>query len=279
MKKKWSILLLVLLIMLISSLLAMLITKFAKNMILNSNELTKYYNAYYLAYWWIELQLTKINNHQMWFEDEILSWSNTIKNNFICSKNNLCSFRSIVRARSNVLIPNQEKLDNNIWNCPTKTDDYYSIWLWQGIIIPLYYDNSYWEWSLSWWLISKISKSNYLATNLNLSWNSQYSYWIAVVWDSIDVPLVYKGFWSISLKNTDYDPNKQSFLVVANISDNQESICINNSEVRLPTSNVYIDSIWKYADKTVSLQAVKKVQLDDYLIYSLVSSVAWWWDY
>lgn len=265
--------------MLISSLLAILITKFAKNMILNSNELTKYYNAYYLAYWWVELELTKIQNHQMWFEDEILSWSDTIKNNFLCSKNNLCNFRVKVKARSNVLIPNQENLDNDIGNCPSKTDNYYSIWVWEGIIVPLYYDNSTWEWVLSWWNINQISKNNYYSINLNLSWNSQYSYWIAVVGDSLDVPLVYTDSGSTPLTNTDYDPTKQWFLVVANSSQTQENICINNSDIRLPTSNVYIDSIWKYADKTVSLQAVKKVELDDYLVYSLVWSAAWGWDY
>lgn len=265
--------------MLISSLLAILITKYAKNMISNSNELTKYYSAYYLAYWWVELELTKIDNHQMWFEDEILSWSDTIKNNFICSKNNLCNFRVKVKARSNVLIPNQDNIDNSNGKCPSNTDFFYPIWEWEGVIVPLYYDNSTWEWVLSWSNISKISKNNYYNINLNLSWNSQYSYWIAVVGDSNDVPLVYKDSGSNSLTNTDYDPNKQWFLIVANISQSKEYMCVNNIDVRLPTSNVYINSVWRYADKTVSLQAVKNVQLDDYLIYSIVWSVAWWWDY
>lgn len=90
-----------------------------------SNELNKYFNAYYKSYAGIELSLTKVKNHDFGFEEKIVKDSGTNEWNFKYCKSYECYFESTIKNRSKLLTdqPNSWDINNcsgdNAYNLPS----------------------------------------------------------------------------------------------------------------------------------------------------------------
>lgn len=74
---KANMLVITLFIMIITSLFWLLIIQNVTGMLTYTGDVIWYYKAYYLAHAWVELQLTKIDNHDVGFWETIPKWSQT----------------------------------------------------------------------------------------------------------------------------------------------------------------------------------------------------------
>lgn len=274
---KWNILLIVMFILFVTSLVWLLIVKYIQNMIDYSTEFFKYYKAYYISNAWIELSLVKINNHWFWFEDKILSWSDTISKNFINCWSKNCKFSSQIRNLSHVI--SNDKKTVNINNC--SLDSTFSLNKWQWVIVPLFWDKNLWEWTLSWANYVNISPSDFSNITLNLyhSSNKYFTIWVADInnssrniveknmsWDPIGLQLNSSEF------NNFYDDSLMSFLVIWNTENytSLQKLCVNSPLSKLPSNYMVVESIWNFNEKFVSIEAVKLKAIPDYLIYNII---------
>lgn len=276
--KKSSILIMVMFVLFISTFISILIIKYIFNILSYSSEFYKYYKAYYLAYWWVEISLVKILNHWFWFEDEINKTSNTSNKNIMYCPNNDCYFETKIYWLSKVINKNPKNFEQN--QCDYANSDLYREWKW--IIIPLFYDKNLWEWTLDNINYEKISKINWFS-NIDVhifDWNwMRYSIWVndennnsknikLLLWNSSTI--------QNSMNNVDfnniYDDNFNSYLLIANSESTFSNIrfCVFSNNEKLPNSIFTIKSSWKFFDRVVSLEAIKNKPLPDYLIYNIL---------
>lgn len=279
MSKKGSILIMVLFILFLSSFAWLLIVKYVKNIMEYSSEFYKYYKAYYIAYWWIELEITKIKNRWFGFEDNIPSNSATVKNNLKYCYKWWCSFQSSIKTNAKIL--SKEINSYAISSCDETVS--YKLMNWQWIIIPLFKDVNGWEWALAPATISytniwlwDFASLKFKAYNSNLK-----QYTISVVDELSQDNKSYKTSitsndyekWLNSPEfNNFYNDSRKSFLIVANSENSfsSQKICLASNVVSLPSGYVTVESVWKFFDRVVSLQAVKLNKLPEYLIYNII---------
>lgn len=265
MRKNSSILIIVLFVLMITSIFGVMITRHVWSMIEHTSKFHDYYNAYYLAYWWLQLQLLKVDNRWFGFEDEIPTTSDTVKDNINCS---WCNFYWKIYAKSNVLLD-----DSNISNYPNQCagseNDYFDLQPWEGIIVPLFKDESN---NLEWLVYNqnKNSLSDYVDIDLEFEENSDY------VLGLVDDQWNHISEKNSSMSNLSVHPNlnqldEKRYMVLVNIDDADNlKFCIDSTNFALPTKYVNVISSWKYHDTKVGLSTTKDVSLPDYLIQNFL---------
>lgn len=284
-KKRWSMMIIILFILFLIAFIWLLITKYVINIVEYSSEYYKYYRAYYLANAWIELSLTKIKHRWFGFEDSVLSGSTTNSSNLICNNEN-CFFEYKIYARSHILWQDKYSYKESV--CSSGVS--YVFKSWQGLIIPLFYDQGAPE--------SRLDFSTNIShvLGLNLQTTSLYYYnssWVKyAIWISMDKPLTMGKLESNIITNTrfvnnfnfnlktefvdnwwDYYETYKSYLLISNTSTwtNTQSVCIDSPNERLPTTSIVVESLWRYRDRVVTIEAVKQSRLPDYLLYDLIN--------
>jgi len=277
-KKSGNILVIVIFILFLVSFMWLLITKYVKNILLFSTEMHKYFKSYYEAYAGIELSLTEVKNHPFGYEQTIKYDSETNKNNFKYCKLNKCYFELTLKSKSNFLIDAPESV--NINSC--QEDKSYNISQWEWIIVPLFWDpnSELAEWPLIGDQVEYLNESNFLGIELR-TYNSegkQISIWVSII-DVLEKNIkqqvmtsVMKFLWHSPITNGNYPSNEKAFLVIWNSDNNPwaEKFCI-NSPTKLPSKYVVINSVWRYNDRFVSIEARKLNTLPDYLIYNILN--------
>ncbi len=247
--------------MIISSLFGLLITRYVGNMIQYTSAFHNYYQAYYLANAPLQLQLVKQQNRDFGFEDEILSWSNTVKNNLNCEK---CFFHWNLQSRSDVLV-DKTQIDHYPTDCSWDDSNFYSLSYWQAIIIPLFWDQNSWEWEVDWNNIQRLSSIN----DIDVETSTVDDYIIWIVDTDLNIDRV-DDVWQVSLLN--YDSSKNTYFIIANITWlSTQNFCLSSNEP-IPTSYININTTWKYHNTYVWLSFTKNVKLPEYLIYSIIES-------
>ena len=277
-KKSWHILVIVIFILFLVSFMWLLVTKYVKNVLLFSSKLHKYFKAYYIWYWGIEIALTQVKNHPFGFEETIESNSDTNSKNYKYCKLNKCYFELELKSKSNYLIDSPDSVTLN--SC--QEENSFDISHWEWLIVPLFWDpnpNDV-EWPLEGTNVAYLSEWDFLNIKLN-TYNSvgkKISIWVSIIED-LQRNIIQKSLTSImsfqlqpDIQALEYDSNKKSFLVLWNVdSSGNEEICINNPVQKLPSKYVVINSVWRYNDRFVSIQAVKMNTLPDYLIYNILN--------
>ena len=276
MRKSWSILIFVLFMMIVTSLLALLITQYIRNILNYSSNYYKFEKSYYLAYWWIELELIKIKNHWPGFEDSINSTSPTNLKNRNCKN---CYFETQNKSLSNVIWWDWYTLENEINDCSQLPEEHWiKLKWWEGIIFPLFIDND-----------SNINSEN------NIVWNSNYSIIdiknqqinIFINWNIWDHFIIWFTNWNKNLilswklisnsdnknysvdLNFNVDNNTYMGLIRKTSWYNPDNFCLQLPE-KITTNRNYIISKWKYLDFYLTLKTVKLNKVPDYLIYSII---------
>lgn len=269
MSKRWNVLIIVVFVMLLCSLSALLISNYMKNLITYSSEFNKYYKAYYMANSWIEISLTKISNHDFWFEDQINSWSDTIKNNFDCGEK--CFFETKIFSRSQYVFDWDNDFLSQDCNDVNK---YLQLWTWQWLIIPLFWD---WDWNneniLSWTNLNYFPNNSLNQIEIKRDWIWVYSYGIFYFDNNWEIQT------SVSTWNSDNQnlnefaaitANNKKYLVIVNIDSNQnQKFCIKSSNEKITWTKTLIQSNGIYLDRMVNLETLKINKLHDFIIYSI----------
>ncbi len=305
-KIKANTMILVMFIMLVSSLLWLLVTQYVRDMITISWLFTQYYTTYFHAYWWLEMWLSLINyrltneidqQNPFGYEDNIVfTW---YTNCWWVA----CWFAMDIRSRWSVITDSSRDFDTCIQAVAADSSTnrtLYTIWWWDGFIIPLFFDRSTWfsvvdyevilwndwepsefealdpqiysryesEWTDEQYIVRIIDEQ---VLNYNLSIEPDVSNWtvpqpLAITWL---VP-----FESAQWSGTPLSGQNKNYLVIANATGSVKQFCLQLDGMwpgwtppELPQKFMRIESIAEYVNTTVAFRAIKTNELPSFLIY------------
>jgi len=244
--------------------MGLLITKYVFNLVQISSENYKYYKAYYIADAGIELELWKLKNHWMWFQDIITRNSTTVVSNFSWINYN---FSVETTALSHYISSNPKSLIE--WNsyCSNKSN-WIKLWTWEGLLIPLIYDKTFWETLYSGKNIQilPLSFSNII---LHYSWDIVLGY-ISNNFKKTYNIWAWNNTFSLDTKFTFPYPSdiwETPFIVIWTTF--VSSICLDNYDNKIVSPYSYISSKWNYMDGTVALKVIKHHNWANFSIYGL----------
>ena len=262
--KKANVILVTLFITLIIWLIWLLVTKYIYNLVQVSSENYKYYKAYYIWYAWVELELLKMKNHWMWFEDYISYNSSTVSKNFSWID---YDFSVSTKSLSKQVMNNPLVFVFSWINYCSDSKNWINLNTWDAALFPLFYDkiNSY-PAELSWENYEKlwVSFSN---VNIYYSWYLLFSYQTTDTEKNIKTTK--NGNSNDTLYNILWTDNnatvaEKPFLVIWWAW--KWSFCISSDE-RLVNLYSYILSEWEYMWRKVILNIAKKNKWANFSIY------------
>lgn len=285
--------------MLSSSALALLMSSYILQLVNNAWELNKYVRAYYIAWGWVESELTKIKNHTFWYESNINSGS-SINDNFKLNWNKIDSY----------YVSGQVLSKSNVWaswdvfwltDCSDK-NNYFQLSWWQGFIIPLYFDKVdpteryYWSGdsngNIKYLSNFQTDISDKITIFSTWAYTASWAVTVLTSWED-----TYNNFEIIS-KNTKsfswhynynlnslfsndvvMNPDVENHLIMVSTNETNKPLegnhgvlqpyCLTfSNDLKLPSPITKILMQWYYWDRVVSLQVTKKTQLPEYLIYT-----------
>lgn len=267
MKKRWSILILVLFILIVTSLFSLLIFRYLKNIIIRSSIFYKFEKTYWLSFWWIQLEFVKIKYHWPWFEDTIDYWSNTNKKNRTCDN---CYIKVKNTALNKIIWWNYYSLENKIETCDDLPENWrITLKKWEWILVPIFKDNSNSnaENKLSWNDLIPINSFSPVTLYRNMQW-SHYILWITN-WTNSEI---YDWVTDTSKNKTftfSLSPDTNTFLWLVQNTNTTTKYCIQFFE-KIPTNRNYIISTAKYQDFSLTLKWVKYKSVPSFMIYSII---------
>ncbi len=273
MKKKCSILIFVLFMMIVTSLFAILIAIFLKNILNRWTILYKFEKAYYLAYWGIELELTKIKYHSRWFEDKIDSWSNTNKN-WKCKN---CYFSVTNKSLSKFVVNDRHILEKSYTSCSDINENWFINFqkAGDGILLPLYINtdsNLNNENPLSGNDINPIT--NFTPVKLFRTWQAAGVSYIFGITDWNTTKIITWTFsqaqWNIILLNSlPTFTNKKIFWGYFQKTNQNMHYCFQFSQ-KVPTNWNLVSSEWIYQNFQLILKWTKFSKIPEYIVYSII---------
>ncbi len=261
MPKKASIMIIVLFLLFVSAIIILLISNYFFSILQMSSEVRKYYKSYRLANAWIEIEKYKLYNHYPWFEEKILSGSNTIKNNLECSS---CYFQTIIRSKS-LILGNENSLDAT--NCVD--DIYLQLWPGQWVIIPLYWEN----------IDSNIENSALSLGSVDTyNWNIEI-YSSGFVSDTFLAAVIDKNLnkfvkqFNINNFSQLFEPtgifDDEKYFVLVNQGAHTNYFCARFGE-KIPSYFYKIYSYWKFIDRAVWLEFEYTKKIPEFFIYNVI---------
>ncbi len=263
-RKKWSVMIIVLFLLFVWALFVLLIYNYLFNFLTNFSEIRKYYKAYWLANAGIEIEKVKINKHLYWFEDRIISDSDTNKNNWNCKN---CFFDTKLISRTMVY----SNLDN-IFDLNSCDDDtYFTLWTGNAIVFPLYWESVDWNNENNVENIASIEWYNNKITVYN-SWGLNYEFLIWEIDKNLNKKVIKKSVnnWSIDYF-VDNSFDTERFFALVNISNDKLGFCLEFQD-RLPVWVYKIISNWKFMDRSVWLELKIYSKIPDFFVYNIVTN-------
>ncbi len=286
MKKSGNVSVTVIMIMIVSSFLGLLTMQYVQNLLKVNSSYYQYYRAYYLAKWAADLALLKIQTQPIWFQDSVLSGSETVKNNVDCISGR-CFFEYQIFATQPIL--SDEILDFS-QSCTTAKK--ISLQPWESEIIPLFGPTGSTGQELSLMtpyqigLSVTLSQSNVQAIfsgaeSLGIWLVLNSSGWLAdfyqqhpsfesfqvVSWFDISNQATNLIKTYLSYLNPDL-LNQDNYLVISNFSSTSALDFCLQTDVSLPTRNVVIQSKWYFFGKEINLTAVRKITIPSFVLSS-----------
>jgi len=263
--KKANIIVVTLFITLIVWLIGLLVTKYIYQLVRVSSENHKYYKAYYIAYAGIETELLKMKNHGLWFEDEILSGSESVTKNFTGLN---CYFSSHIFSLSKNVTNNPLRLIFSNIAC-SKQENWISLKTWDAILLPWFYDKNNWEW--------KLSGTNYKWLNVGFSDITLHYKWDFVVSLQVKNPenSIKKQVSSATTDSNGLDTilwvtsfngsvTDEPYLVIWALEN--WSFCI-SSNSKIVNIYSYVQSWGSYQNRKVLLNVAKKHKWANFTVY------------
>lgn len=294
---KWNISILIIFVLLISGLIGVLTMNFIKDMLGYTNDIYSYNKAYYQANAGMELALTEIDNAGIWFSNSIDLGDEIFSDNFDCID---CELEMNLEWKT-------QYLSDKFWLGNECGDDNKFVLLSGGsVVIPLFTQLEPWNHAdilpnnpIDPDVILEYDKDilNY-TDNFNFEsedFSKDFNIWLFVLsGNDIQTDLIYikslqwrgdmiknyfdaykdyyVGEWV--LENEDYF----MYLIISNVENDEVSFCVNMdlvasphwnwSIIELPTMNYFVNSLARYGDKTVWLQAIYRQPIPDFLINS-----------
>ena len=250
--RKWNIIIITLFITIVVGLIGIVTTKYVVNLIKISSENHKYYKAYYNANAGLELELLKVKNHNFWFEDKVLSWSDTVKKNLVGYKK--WNFQSSIHSQNKYITNNPREFFDDSINCNDEKN-WIVLWTWQSYMFPLFYDKNRDEWVFSWENLKLIDISNaelYFKWTwiLSITTNKREKLWKTTIWNENWTNIKTK------LSNPTFDLDDRPFLNIW-ATNGSWKFCISNSSNKMNTQYIFIKSEWKYLNSTVQLKVIR----------------------
>ena len=279
-----------------SSLGALLVTAYIRNLIKSSAVFHNYYKAYYIANAWLELALVKTNGEVRGygFEDVVASGSTTVTDNFGTGANTYFS-TSISTSSASLWDINTSSPDSYI-ECNATNVVEIGYELAPGWCVPIILlkddEQSYFDWTE--WLISPIT-DNLLNPVSETGWPVNLTLfgtqWITALVTKIMIvngQIVFDQWWSTGFdmlwevaqnnllqKVTDNSltASTKQILMIANTTSNTGHYCLSSvNNVLVPTQYVTISAQWKYSNVTLDLKWVRKAWLPADFCYTAISS-------
>ena len=263
--KRANVIIITLFITLVVGLMGLLITKYIYNLVKVSAENHKYYKAYYIGYAGVELELLKLKNHWLGFEDKVSVNSDTVVKNF--SGLNYHFSGQILSLTKNVTANPLSLLFNNV-NCSDKKN-WISLNTWDAILLPLFYDKNIWE--------AKLSGQNYELLNVvfsNVTLNYDWRFVVALQSKLQDRNVKSQVSWvgdkllSDIFSVTSFGGNVEDepYLIVWALE--KWSFCI-HSDDKLVDIYSYVQSWGSYKDRKVLLNVAKKNKWANFTVYGI----------
>ena len=287
--------------MFVSSLLWLLVSQYTRDMIAISSLFTRYYTTYFYAYWWLELWLSQINyrikndtskQNPFWYQDEV-----TFTGYNSCSSDS-CWFVMDIGSRSSVI---SDSINIFSW-CnailTTASDEAYNVDVWDGFIIPLFYDTSTWfsvadyEVITNTWSIIEFEDLDPQLYNQYATWWTSQEYIVKILDEDVlnyDVfvepttgnpsPISLATGWLVPYFWSETPENK-NYLIVANATWSTKQFCLQldghwpwgaSTPPELPLKYMRVTSQSEFNDTTVSFGAIKTNELPSYLIYGTIN--------
>lgn len=244
---------LALFVLLASALIGVLVWVFMKNFLRYSDDITTYERTSYLAKAGTELWLAIVNSRNPWVEWSL--WSgNTLTENFTCP----------YQIKEGESCPQQPTFSlsisgtaRNFENCSVENP--IKVWSGLSVIIPLFKD-------------AELSSASEGLTKGNIS----------PLEKAFESPLFKQQDWKIGLLSYDnggnmlnitnipslselsINPNQETYLVLANPTQNEQTLCITNQN-GIPQESVKIVSIWFFKNKQFWTETLAKKALPDFL--------------
>lgn len=272
-----------------SSLSALLVTAYIRNLIKFSASFHDYYKSYYIANAWLELALVKTNGNVRWygFEDVVSSWSSTVTANF--SGSNRYFFTTIKTTSWSLWDANTSNPWYATWcNAQTVSQMWYQIPPWWCVPIVLLQDKvgltAIWQIE---WSITKISDNALTAVWWGLYPNITIysSSWFTSLLTKVNNDLSFADWWSTWFTSTQngnvilntawqwnnwLDGGGKYILMIANTSSQTWYYCA-SSNVPIPTQYVTISAEGNYGNVTLNLKWVRKAWLPSDFCYTAIS--------
>lgn len=261
--KKANIIIITLFITIVVWLIGLIVTKYIFNLIVVSSENAKYYKSYYIAYAGIETELLKMAWHGIWFEDKILSWSNTIVKNFSGWK---LYFSSKINSLSKYISADPNSLINNSINYCSNYKNWVKLWTWEWFLIPLFYDKNTSEAKLT-WLNYQLVSASLADINLNYSWDLVVGFQQTNEDKKLkslagnDTKTLFDLFGSVT-----YSVDSKPFISIW--AKAPAAFCI-SSNFPIVSYYSYIQSKGAYFDRVVYLKVIKKNKWANFTIYGI----------
>ncbi len=281
-KKQWNITILVIFVLLASGIIGMLTMHFVRQIAYSNKILNAYYKSYYLARAGVEISLTQINTHGVWFDYAIHTGDYLVQDNFDCAPN--CSIQTEIFGKS-------PYINQSAWN-QTWCNSWNSVQLakWESLILPLFID----DFNASNNIAGSLLPASYRSTfpiGLRILYDKQ---WMQA--DQYTLWLISDGYPLLSRKysNTDYNNNIANFLwqeyitsarrlstgnyfLISNSSSTSGTFlkfCLHvkksdSSNLKLALPYAHIKSIGSYQNTSLGLEALYKHRvLPDFLSHT-----------
>lgn len=280
-----------------SSLSALLVTAYIRNLIKLSASFHDYYKSYYIANAWLELSLVKTNGNVRGygFKDTVLSWSSTTSSNFSGSNR---YFSARINTLSNYLgdVNTSDSTNTDTCNASTVATMWYEIAPGGCVPVILIQDNTgianvyrdNWE-----WLITAISNNQLKPVQSSNSYPSITVYgttWFTSLVTRVDSDLNFVAWRSASFNATQalagqaqilsntagsdslFTAGWSYILMIANTDPTLTGHYCLVGDVPLLTQYITIDAQWKYNNVTLDLKWVRKAWLPADFCYTAISN-------
>lgn len=297
MKFKGNILLITLFLLMMSSLSALLVTAYIKNLIKLSSSFHNYYKSYYVANAWLELSLVKTNGsiRAYWFEDAVNSGSTTVTSNFSSTMNFTTSI-----AVSSTSLGNKNTLNSDSLTCngTNLASMWYEIAPWWCVPIILLRDDDLDTYSGTEWRFDVIGDNWLKPTTGDITLYASNGFTALLTkmatngWT--DTKLKYEdgksktyAFTDLTQEghNTSYrkkldivrDINgepltttEKAILMIANTTSTTWYYCLDTNGSKIPTQFISIDVKGTYGKTTLNLKWLRKSWLPADFCYTTI---------
>ncbi len=286
MHKKWNISLLVIFVLVACSLLGIIAVQYTRHMATQTNQIYNHYKAYYLAKGGIEIGLSLMKLHGVWYELHLPQGNPFIQKNISSGS----AFSLTIQGVSNII--SQGHPENKTCTTPLTINKG------ESYILPLFIDNPPTELFnhfspnhfyknksdlLSSLVITGLQNTNTINIGLIISsWGAISElgmYFSSEIFQgdsffevfSDKVQQKFNTTNDTILMNRKEEPSLQNYLIIANKESQEIQFCLKLPQnEKLPLPKVVISSFWYAGTKKIGLESIYQQPIPSYLIDSSI---------